>query len=89
MAVTEGSPTSLPTTAKVNFVGSFYPTWLTRGREFVRLAERMHPALEALDLPPRRIIRHVREMAKGKHSADRLLNALMAYLYWLDLYRKG
>lgn len=65
-------------------MGNFHGFWPTRGWEFVRLAERMHPAPEALDLPPKPVMRHVRKMAEGKHSADRPLNALMAYLYWLD-----
>ena len=71
---------------KVNFVGLQYRFWYRFGREFVELASRMRQHLETLGLNSKAVVCGFQELAQGRNSCDRLLNALATYLFWLDKF---
>jgi hypothetical protein len=74
---------------KIDFSGLYYRSWLKRGKELISIVKRMQPQLEALGFNSKSLVAHVKDMADGKNSAERMLNTVVAYAYWLDRFKES
>src|SRR5262249_7368334 len=72
--------------SKLDLIGNKYRDWLRYGAERVGLVDRMQSYLNLLGLPAKTILSRVKDMAAGRQSSDWVLNAIVAYLFWLDRY---
>lgn len=71
---------------KVNFVGNYYRAWMTTGNALIKPVANLQRVLKEFGINTSRVLRHIKGMSCGRRSADRLLNSLVTYCYWLDNY---
>jgi len=74
---------------KINYSGLYYRSWFQRGKELISIVKRMQPQLEALGFNSKSLVAHVKDMADGKNSAERMLNTVVTYTYWLDRFQEN